>query len=85
MEQGRLVVATRPKEGVAEILGEQEDDETKIPMALVAGERDPFVISDGPAKGMPAGYFTRDAQGAVDGIHLGGRLASRTERAAEPA
>lgn len=83
VEQGRLVVAMRPKAWVAEVLGEQED-ETKIPMALVAGEGDPFVISEGPAKGLPAGYFTRDAQGAVDGFHFGGRLATRIERPAEP-
>ncbi len=39
-------------------------------------------MPDGPAKGMK-GYFTRGADGAVDGVHLGGRLATRT--AAVPA
>jgi hypothetical protein len=85
VEQGRLAVAMRPKAWVAEVLGEQEDEERKVQVAFVAGERDPFVIADGPAKGMPLGYFTRDARGAVDGIHLGGRLHTRTDPAAEPA
>jgi CubicO group peptidase (beta-lactamase class C family) len=84
VEQGRLVVATRPKAGPAEVLNEQEDDdETKIPLALIPGQRDPFIVSDGPVKGM-RGYFTRDARGAVNGIHFAGRLATRTERVAEP-
>lgn len=84
VEQGRLVVATRPKAAMTEILGEPEDDETKIPLTLIAGERDPFIASDGPAKGM-RGYFTRDSGGAVNGIHFGGRLAARTDPVAEPA
>ena len=28
------------------------------------------------------GYFTKDADGEVEGMHLGGRLASRVEPAA---
>lgn len=83
VEQGRLVVAARPKAGVAEIMGgEREDDPTKIPLSLVAGAGDRFVVSEGPAKGM-RGYFTRDAQGAVAGLHFGGRLATRIDGAAE--
>ncbi|HEY0167668.1 MAG TPA: serine hydrolase domain-containing protein [Jatrophihabitans sp.] len=86
VEQGRLVVVGRPKAGVAEITGggEEEDAQRKTPLALVAGEGDPFVVCDGPAKGM-RGYFTRDARGAVDGFHFGGRLATRAEPASEPA
>jgi CubicO group peptidase (beta-lactamase class C family) len=44
-------------------------------LGLVAGS-DQYVITEGPAKGM-RGYFSRDASGRVDGVHLGGRLASR--------
>jgi hypothetical protein len=84
-EQGGLAVAMRPKASVADVFGEQEDDESKVPVAFVAGGQDRFVVSDGPAKGLPVGYFTRDARGAVDGIHFGGRLATRTEWASEPA
>lgn len=83
VEQGRLLVAMRQKPWVAEFLGEH--DEMRIPVAFVAGEQDPFVIAEGPARGLPGGYFTRDARGVVDGIHLAGRLATRTQRVAEPA
>jgi hypothetical protein len=34
------------------------------------------VIPEGIAKGMK-GYFTRDADGNVNGVHVGGRLATR--------
>jgi len=84
VEQGRLVVTTRPKPSMVAALGEREDDETRTPVALIAGERDPFVISEGPGKGL-RGYFARDAEGNIDGMHFGGRLASRVEAAAAPA
>jgi CubicO group peptidase (beta-lactamase class C family) len=74
-ENGRLLATTEPKPEMVEVLGEQ-DDEPPIPLALVAGEGDTYVVSDGPAKGM-RGYFRRDATGRVDGVHLGGRLAER--------
>ena len=47
-----------------------------MPIALLAGPGDQYVIPDGPAKGM-RGYFTRDATGSIDGVHLGGRLATK--------
>jgi len=84
VEQGRLVVTTRPKPSMVAALGEREDDETRTPVALIAGERDPFVISEGPGKGL-RGYFARDAEGNIDGMHFGGRLASRVEAAAASA
>lgn len=78
VEHGHLVVAMRQKPWVAEFLGEPEN-EMKAPVGFVAGPRDPFVIAEGPAAGLPGGYFTRDASGAVAGIHFGGRLALRTK------
>ena len=51
-------------------------------LALLAGDGDKYVVDEGPAKGM-TGYFTRAADGSVDGVHMGGRLATRT--AAVPA
>lgn len=80
VEAGRLVVATSAKASMTEALGEN-DEVTRHPLALIPGERDPFVIAEGPGKGM-RGYFTRDADGAVEGMHFGGRLASRVEPAA---
>lgn len=79
VESGRLLVTTRAKASMTEALGER-DDETRYPLALIPGENDPFVISDGPGKGM-RGYFTKGADGAVEGMHFGGRLASRVEPA----
>ena len=46
-----------------------------IHLGLVPGT-DQYVVTEGPAKGM-RGYFTRDASGRVDGVHVGGRLANR--------
>ena len=86
VEQGRLMVVGRPKAGMAEIMGggEEERETMKIPLSLVAGEGDRFIVPDGVAKGM-RGYFTRNARGAVVGFHFGGRLATRAEPATEPA
>ena len=50
-------------------------EQPPIHLGLVAGT-DQYVVTDGPAAGM-RGYFTRDSAGHVDGVHLGGRLASR--------
>lgn len=50
-------------------------EQPPIHLGLVAGT-DQYVVTDGPAAGM-RGYFTRDDSGRVDGVHLGGRLASR--------
>lgn len=82
VEAGRLVVASRAKAAMTEVLGGNEDV-TRSPLALVPGERDPFVIAEGPGKGM-RGYFTRGDDGAVDGMHFGGRLASRVAAVAVP-
>ena len=57
--------------------GEEEPPEQPpIHLGLVAGS-DQYVVTEGPAAGM-RGYFTRDASGRIDGVHMGGRLASRT-------
>jgi CubicO group peptidase (beta-lactamase class C family) len=79
-EQGRLSVAVEIKPEMRAVLreaGEDPDQEQPaIPLALLAGDGDQYVVPDGPAKGM-RGYFTRDGSGKVDGVHLGGRLATR--------
>lgn len=55
--------------------GEDEPEQPPIRLGLVAGT-DRYVVVGGPAAGM-RGYFSRDESGRVDGVHLGGRLASR--------
>lgn len=62
--------------------GEDVPDQPPLHLGLLAGEGDRYVITDGPAKGM-RGYFVRGASGAVDGVHVGGRLASRVADVAE--
>jgi hypothetical protein len=78
--EGRLSAAVTIKPEMAKVMHESgeevPDEQPPILLALLAGKPDSYVVDEGPAKGMK-GYFTRDADGAVDGIHLGGRLATR--------
>jgi hypothetical protein len=78
----RLVVKIEIKPEMRDALreaGEDPDEEQPaIPIALLAGDGDQYVVPDGPAKGM-RGYFSRDADGQVNGVHLGGRLATRVK------
>jgi hypothetical protein len=78
--EGRLDAKVALKPDFAAMLREQgedvPDEQPPIPLAIIAGDGDPYIVSDGPAKGMK-GYFSRDTDGRVDGVHLGGRLATR--------
>lgn len=47
-----------------------------FPLALVAGDGDQYVVSDGPAKGM-RGFFVRDEIGNIASVHIGGRMATK--------
>jgi hypothetical protein len=67
-------VTVRPE--VLEQLGEEADDEPPIPIGILPGDADRYIVPSGTAKGMK-GYFTRDERGKVGGIHLGGRYAER--------
>ena len=79
-EGGRLMAKVELKPHFAAMLREQgedvPDEQPPVPMALLAGDGDRYVIPDGPAKGMK-GYFTRGDDGKVVGVHFGGRLATR--------
>jgi CubicO group peptidase (beta-lactamase class C family) len=84
-DDGRLSAAIKIKPEMAAVLSEQGEEVPEQPpftLALMAGEGDKYVVDEGPAKGM-TGYFTRTADGTIDGVHMGGRLATRT--AAVPA
>ena len=85
-ELGHLLAKVTIKPEMLAVLREQGEDtpeeQPPIPLALLAGDGDQYVIPDGPAKGM-RGYFSRGADGSVDGVHLGGRLATKV--AAVPA
>ena len=86
-DAGRLLVNVDIKPAMAAVLREQgeevPEDQPAIPLALLAGEGDQYVVPDGPAEGM-RGYFTRDADGTIVGVHLGGRLATRVVVVPEP-
>ena len=51
------------------------EDQPVYRLGLLPGG-DRYVVVGGQADGM-RGYFSRDGQGRVDGVHLGGRLAGR--------
>jgi CubicO group peptidase (beta-lactamase class C family) len=86
---GRLIVDVEIRPEVRAQLREElgddaaDDDEEPIPLGLLGGEGDRYVVADGPAKGMK-GYFVRDASGEIEAIHLGGRLATRTSTVPQP-
>jgi CubicO group peptidase (beta-lactamase class C family) len=73
---GVLIVDVTIRPEVLEQLQEEADDEPPIPLGILPGDGDRYIVPDGPAKGMK-GYFTRNDGGRIDGVHLGGRLATR--------
>lgn len=80
-EQGGLKIKVTIKPEVLAQLREQGQDlddqaQEPIPIRLLPGDGDRYIVSDGPAKGMK-GYFVRDAAGAIEAVHVGGRLATR--------
>jgi CubicO group peptidase (beta-lactamase class C family) len=80
VEGNRLLVNVEVKPEVLKQLqetGEDVPDQPPIPLGLLDGPGDRYVVSDGPAKGMK-GYFVRDADGKIEAVHVGGRLATRS-------
>jgi CubicO group peptidase (beta-lactamase class C family) len=76
---GRLSAAITIKPAMAAVLAEQGEEvpeQPPFPLAILDGFPDRFVVDEGDAKGMK-GYFTRAADGSVEGVHLGGRLATK--------
>jgi hypothetical protein len=81
-DAGGLVIEAHIKpETLAKLVEEgQEAPEDPPPfrIGMLPGPGDRYVVVEGPAKGMK-GYFVRDSDGNVEAVHLGGRLATRTE------
>lgn len=78
-EDGRLMANVEMKPEMLAVLqeqGEEAPDQPPIVLGLLSADGDEYVVAEGDAKGMK-GFFTRNAEGVVDGVHLGGRLASR--------
>jgi hypothetical protein len=82
-DDGGLLLKVEMKPHILEQLSEAgEEPPTEyppFPMGLLEGEGDRYIITDGPAKGMK-GYFVRDADGRIEAVHVGGRLATRTDK-----
>jgi hypothetical protein len=57
--------------------GEEPPEPIPIPLAILPGEGDRYIVPEGPAKGMK-GYFMRNAAGEIEAVHVGGRLATKT-------
>jgi CubicO group peptidase (beta-lactamase class C family) len=78
LEDGKLMVQVSPSpralERNRERGNEDPEEEPPFPIALLADDR--YMVTDGPAKGQ-RGFFTRDDDGAINGINLGARLATR--------
>ena len=81
-DDGRLSAKIKMKPEMAVALveaGEEIPEQPPIILAMLDGATDQYMVDEGDAKGM-TGYFQRAADGSVDGIHLGGRLATRVKR-----
>jgi CubicO group peptidase (beta-lactamase class C family) len=76
-EDGLLMATATIKPEVLAELNEEPSDEPPIPLGLLPGEGDRYIVPDGPAKGMK-GYFTRGEDGRINGVHVGGRHATKT-------
>ncbi|MBO0771090.1 MAG: beta-lactamase family protein [Actinobacteria bacterium] len=77
---GNLMVAIAIRPEVRAELTDDQDADPDLPpfsIGLLEGPGDRYIVTDGAAKGMK-GYFARAGTGEITGIHLGGRLATRT-------
>ena len=84
---GWLWAQVEIKPEMAAVLREQGEDipeQPPIPLGLLAGDGDRYVVPEGPGKGMK-GYFVRGQAGDIEAVHLGGRLATRTSTATQAA
>jgi len=73
---GSLILGYTIRPEVLAQLGEEAPDDPPDPLGILPGEGDRYVVTDGPAKG-ERGYFSRGHDGSVDGMHVGGRYATR--------
>jgi CubicO group peptidase (beta-lactamase class C family) len=78
---GRLLATVDIKPEMLKVLQEQlgeeaPEDQPPVPLGILAGEGDRYIVPEGPGKGM-RGYFARSESGDIEGVHLGGRLATK--------
>ncbi|MFN2590797.1 MAG: serine hydrolase domain-containing protein [Actinomycetota bacterium] len=78
---GQLLIHVHVKpETIEQLVASCEELEQPepIPIGLLPGDGDRYIVTDGPAKGM-RGYFVRGPEGEVEGIHVGGRFATKAK------
>jgi len=61
----------------ANATAELPPDMPAAPIALIRGEQDHYMVTDGGLKGQ-RGYFSRDASGKVTSVDMVGRVFSRS-------
>lgn len=86
VDAGKLWAQVEIKPEMLKVLQEQlgEDEvpaQPPIPLGILAGDGDRYVVTDGAGKGM-RGYFARSDSGAIEGVHMGGRLATKVTASA---
>jgi hypothetical protein len=75
---GGLVLDTQVRPEVwAKISDDEMPKQEPYPLGILPGDGDRYIVTGGEAKGMK-GYFARDESGAIEAVHIGGRLAERT-------
>jgi CubicO group peptidase (beta-lactamase class C family) len=74
-QDGRLIAKVRITDESLIPEGESAE-QPDVPLAMLAGDGDRYVIPEGDAKGLK-GYFSRAADGSVDGINFSGRHMAR--------
>jgi len=73
-----LVVQAKPTpELIAQLGSDVDHDEPPEPLGMLPGPGDRWVVVSGPSAGSK-GFFTRDGDGHVTGIHSHGRFVPRT-------
>ena len=82
-DPGRLAVKITIKPELLAEVGELDQFDAPIPLGLIAGDGDRYVVTEGPMKGV-RGYFTRDGAGVVNSINLGGRRCDRVGGSSQP-
>ena len=81
VDNGKLVANIEIKpEMLAELreAGSEPPEQEPVVIGLLEGDGDRYVVTEGDAKGM-RGYFVRSDSGIVTAVHMGGRLATRTQ------
>ena len=74
--EGGLMLTDTVRPEVLAQLGEDARDNPPDPLGLLPGEGDRYIVTGGPSRG-ERGYFSRRQDGSIDGMHVGGRYATR--------